>query len=81
MRTTIDAAGRVVVPKVIRDRLGLVGGEELEIVERDGGIEISPPVTKVTLIETELGLAAVPERELPVLTDEIVRDTLERVRR
>jgi AbrB family looped-hinge helix DNA binding protein len=71
----------VVVPKVIRDRLGLVGGEELEIVERDGGIEISPPVTKVTLIETELGLAAVPERELPVLTDEIVRDTLERVRR
>jgi hypothetical protein len=33
------------------------------------------------LIETELGLAAVPERELPVLTDEIVRDTLERVRR
>jgi AbrB family looped-hinge helix DNA binding protein len=81
MRTTIDAAGRVVVPKVIRDRLGLVGGEELEIVERDGGIEISPPATKVTLIETELGLAAVPERELPVLTDEIVRDTLERVRR
>jgi AbrB family looped-hinge helix DNA binding protein len=81
MRTTIDAAGRVVVPKVIRDRLGLVGGEELEIVERDGGIEISPPVTKVTLIDTEFGLAAVPERELPVLTDEIVRDTLERVRR
>jgi AbrB family looped-hinge helix DNA binding protein len=32
MRTTIDRAGRLVVPKSVRDRLGLVPGEvELEI--------------------------------------------------
>lgn len=35
MRTTIDAAGRVVIPKPIRDALGLVGGTEVD-VELDG---------------------------------------------
>ena len=35
MRTTIDTAGRIVVPKALRDELGLVGGEELEIIVRD----------------------------------------------
>lgn len=27
MRTTIDAAGRVVIPKALRDKVGLVAGE------------------------------------------------------
>lgn len=81
MRSTIDSAGRVVIPKELRDRLGFTGGGEIEIVERDGRIEISPPVTKVTLEESEGVLAAVPERPLPPLTDEVVRATLERVRR
>ena len=34
MRTTIDAAGRVVIPKALRDEMGLVPGE-VELV-RDG---------------------------------------------
>jgi len=41
MRTTIDAAGRVVIPKSLRDRVGLrVGSVEIEI---DGaGVRIEP---------------------------------------
>ena len=40
MLTTIDAAGRVVIPKALRDRAGLVPGTAL-IVELDGaGIHI-----------------------------------------
>jgi AbrB family looped-hinge helix DNA binding protein len=81
MHTTIDPAGRVVIPKSIRDSLGLRGGEELEIAERDGRIEIEVASTPVRMVKKGRGLVAVPERELPPLTDDIVRATLDRMRR
>ena len=81
MRTTINAAGQVVVPKALRDRLGLSGGRVLEIREREGRIEIEPAATAMTLEEREGGPVAVPDEELPPLTDDIVRATLERTRR
>jgi AbrB family looped-hinge helix DNA binding protein len=40
MRTTIDRAGRVVIPARIRDRAGLVPGSELEITEDELGIRL-----------------------------------------
>ena len=42
MRTKIDGAGRLVVPKPIRERLKIGGGSALDIVEQDGVIEIRP---------------------------------------
>ncbi|MDZ7779908.1 MAG: AbrB/MazE/SpoVT family DNA-binding domain-containing protein [Gemmatimonadota bacterium] len=81
MRSTIDGAGRVVIPKALRQRLGLRGGELLDIRERDGRIEIEPAATPMSLVEGSGGSAAVPDEELPPLTDEIVRETLERTRR
>ncbi len=81
MRTTIDPAGRLVIPKAIRDRLGLRGNEEVEITERDGRIEIEPAPTDVELVREGGLLVARPDRALPPLTDEIVRETLDRVRR
>jgi AbrB family looped-hinge helix DNA binding protein len=81
MRTTIDPAGRVVIPKRIRDRLGLRGNEEVEITERDGRIEIEPTPTDVKLVWEGSVRVARPDRALPPLTDEVVRETLDRVRR
>jgi AbrB family looped-hinge helix DNA binding protein len=81
MRTTIDAAGRLVVPKPIRDRLGLHGNQQVEISERDGHIEIEAAPTDVELLREGSVLVARPERPLPALTDEIVRETLDNVRR
>lgn len=81
MRSTIDAAGRLVIPKRIRDRLGLHGAEQVEITERDGRIEIEPAPTDVELVREGSILVARPERPMPVLTDEMVRETVERVRR
>jgi AbrB family looped-hinge helix DNA binding protein len=81
MRSTIDAAGRVVIPKALRERLGLTGGEPIEIRERDGTIEIEAAPTPMSLMETADGAVAVPDRDLPPLTDELVRATVERTRR
>lgn len=81
MRTTIDHAGRIVIPKPIRSRLGLTGGQAVEVVEHDGAIEITPAATEMRLEERDGRLVAVADEELPVLTDDMVREALDRSRR
>ena len=81
MRTTIDAAGRVVVPKAIREELGLRPGQEIEISLRDGRIEIEPVTTPMRLVDHRGLLVAEAQGTVPPLTAEQVRETLERVRR
>lgn len=82
MRTTIDSAGRVVIPKSIRERLGLRGGEAVDVEEREGRIELSRPRREVELVEGEHGLlVAAPGTEMPGLGPEEVRELLERSRR
>lgn len=80
MRTTIDAAGRIVIPKAIRDELAL-GSSEVELVVRDGHIEISVPPTPMRLERRGQGVAAVADREMPPLSSDDVRAVLESVRR
>jgi len=81
MRTAIDRSGRVVVPKPLRDRLGLVGAAEIEIDERDGVIEIRPVPVAVELVETPDGPVARPLEAVEPIDDTVVRETLERIRR
>ncbi|MBA3409540.1 MAG: AbrB/MazE/SpoVT family DNA-binding domain-containing protein [Geodermatophilaceae bacterium] len=81
MRTVIDSAGRVVVPKAARDELGLRPGTELVLRIVDRHIEIEIPATPMRLVEHDHGVVAMADRDMPVLTAEMVRDTLERVRR
>jgi AbrB family looped-hinge helix DNA binding protein len=81
MRSAIDSAGRVVIPKALRDRAGLGVPRAIEITERDGKIEIEPLPTPMSLAKRRGGVVAVPQRDLPPLTDDIVRETIERARR
>lgn len=81
MRTAIDAAGRIVVPKALRDELSLTPGRELEILARDGTLVIEPAPTEVKLVKRGRLLVAKPAKRLPPLTRDLVRDTLERTRR
>ncbi len=43
MRATIDAAGRLVVPKSLREQLGFAAGAELEMSAVDGHLEVAIP--------------------------------------
>lgn len=81
MRTTIDSAGRIVIPKATRARLGLEAGRVVEIREQDGLLEIVPVAAVMSLRKSAGGLVAVPEEDLPPLTDAMVRATLEGTRR
>ena len=81
MKATLDAAGRIVVPKPLRQALGLKPGQPLEIRAGDGHLEIEITPTPMRLKKRGKGMVAVPDAELPTLTAEQVRDTLERVRR
>jgi AbrB family looped-hinge helix DNA binding protein len=81
MITTIDSAGRIVVPKALREALDLKPGQALEIRAADGRLEIEAAATPLSLKKRGKGVVAVPETELPELTSEEVRETLERMRR
>jgi AbrB family looped-hinge helix DNA binding protein len=81
MRTTIDGAGRIVIPKAVRERLGLDGGAHLEIAERDGFLEIRPVGRSVRLDRSGKRPVLRAPAGTSELTVEDVRAVLERTRR
>ena len=81
MKTTIDSAGRIVVPKSLRQALNLKPGQSLEIRAGDGRLEIEVAATPMTLQKRGTGVVAIPDIELPKLTAKEVREALEQTRR
>lgn len=79
MKTTIDAAGRVVIPKAIRKAVGLEAGAEIEIEERGSAIEIKPVYAKTRIVRHGKISVIEFEDDVPPLTLEqvnAVRDEL-----
>ena len=60
MRTTIDKAGRVVIPAAIRERAGFVAGSELEISEDDFGVRLDRVANGPRLVKVGRRLVARP---------------------
>jgi AbrB family looped-hinge helix DNA binding protein len=60
MRTTIDKAGRVVIPAPIRERAGLSAGSELEVIEDDTGIRLTRVASPPRLVKVGRRLVARP---------------------
>lgn len=50
---TIDAAGRLVLPKPVRDHHGLGPGSELELEDTGGEIRLRPIINQVPLREEQ----------------------------
>ena len=65
MRSTIDKAGRVVIPAAIRDRAGLTPGSELEITEDEHGVRVQRVAPGPRLVKVGRRLVARPT----VITD------------
>jgi AbrB family looped-hinge helix DNA binding protein len=75
VKTTIDAAGRVVIPREIRLQAGLRPGMILDVRWHDGHIEIEPETLPVTLVREGRFLVAVPQEANEPLTAQTVEET------
>jgi AbrB family looped-hinge helix DNA binding protein len=69
MRATIDKAGRLVIPKQLRDRLGLTPGE-VEVTADGAGLRVLP-IAGDSLEEHD-GRLVIPASGTPI-TDELVQ--------
>jgi AbrB family looped-hinge helix DNA binding protein len=81
MRVAIDGVGRVVIPKPMRDALGIDGPTELELTEVDGRLELEVPYIKVHLEDRDGFTVIVPDEPVPPMTTEMVNEAIERSRR
>lgn len=71
METTIDAAGRIVVPKSLRDALGLVPGTTLDVSSYGAGLTLVPRGRTAHLVDENGSLVADTEGDR-IVTDEDV---------
>jgi AbrB family looped-hinge helix DNA binding protein len=78
MRVSIDGAGRIVVPKPLRDELGLSPDTPLEIEVVDGHLELSARHEPPSVVEGPNGLLVAPTGT--PISDEDVRRVLEAAR-
>lgn len=81
MESTIDAAGRIVIPKPIREALGLLGGDAVDIRVEATSIVLSAPSVPKRAERHAGRVRIVADADMPPLTTEQVRATLESVRR
>lgn len=68
-QTTIDGAGRLVIPKPLRDRFGLTAGTRLNITAEEGELRISPDRAEPALVERNGFLVIDLSRTGPIRAD------------
>jgi AbrB family looped-hinge helix DNA binding protein len=74
MKTTIDAAGRVVIPRAIRERTGLLRGGEVEVQLDGSTIRLEPVVG--TEVAQEGRFLVIPSTGTPI-SGETVRGLID----
>ena len=79
--TTVDGAGRVVIPKSIRARLGLGPGAAVAVSEHDGVVEIRPAPIPARIVRRGRVAVITADAALSSIDDDDVRAALEATRR
>src|SRR5690349_2791372 len=80
-QTTIDKAGRVLIPKKVRDLAALAPGAAVEARYEDGCIILMAAPSPVRIEKRGRFFIAMPEAGTPPLTHDTVEATRRRVRR
>jgi AbrB family looped-hinge helix DNA binding protein len=80
MTIAIDSAGRLVIPKAVREAAGITPDTPLEVRFRDGRIEIEPAPVAVRITRQRGVAVATAATEVPPLTSRDVLATRDRVR-
>lgn len=80
MAITIDGAGRIVIPKALRERLGLVEGTELSVTTDGVGVRIEPLARGGQVVDRDGRLSVVASSGRRV-TDAEIRSAIDAGRR
>lgn len=81
MKVAIDGVGRIVIPKTLREELGISGPTDLELTAADGRLELTVPDV-LAHVEERDGLAViVTDEPMAPMSVEETRAAIERVRR
>ncbi len=80
MKTTIDSAGRIVIPGDIRNATGLHAGAVVDVVVRDGAVSIEPAAAVVRIVKRGRLRVAVPDDHDQILREEDVTAVREELR-
>jgi len=78
VEATVDQVGRIVLPKALRDRLGLVAGSKVDVSLYGDGIHVAAGGRTARLEQREGALVAVSDT---VITDGDVFDLIDSIRR
>jgi AbrB family looped-hinge helix DNA binding protein len=79
MKSTIDEAGRIVIPRDVRRAAGLEPGMPLDVRVDGGAVIIKPAPTPVSFERRGRFVVAQPARPVAALTERTVQDTRERL--
>jgi AbrB family looped-hinge helix DNA binding protein len=73
----IDGAGRVVLPKTLRDRMGLQAGSEFEVIEEDNRIILKPVEKEPKLVSKDGVLVFIPDADFSKEDEDVVKNVRE----